>query len=317
MRLGVFSSRSPVLVRFTILLPPSEGKQPGGNPLAPDMFDYRSSNTFNYFNGLNPERRALIDALQAQVRDGEEEELQKLFGVKGDTLQEAVDATGEIYRSPLMAAIDRYNPGVMYAAMQFPELPTGAQRRLLENGVIFSGLFGLLRPDDLIPNYRLKMDASVNEIGKVSTYWKPVLSPVLNDLLAGQVVWNLLPGAHAAAWDDAGTYKRMLSVKFFREDEDGETKAVTHGVKELRGALVHHIVIELPETAEDLDEWEAPGGYELDLEASELDDKGSGTVVMVSRPGWEERRAARRKARAQAEAEAAAAKKAREEDEEE
>ena len=76
-------------------------------------------------------------------------------------LQEAVDATGEIYRSPLMAAIDRYNPGVMYAAMQFPELPTGAQRRLLENGVIFSGLFGLLRPDDLIPNYRLKMDASV------------------------------------------------------------------------------------------------------------------------------------------------------------
>ena len=56
-------------MRFSILLPPSEGKQSGGNPLAPDMFDYRSSNTFNYFSHLNPERRALIDALQTQVRE--------------------------------------------------------------------------------------------------------------------------------------------------------------------------------------------------------------------------------------------------------
>ena len=28
---------------FTILLPPAEGKQDGGNPFAPDMFDYRTS----------------------------------------------------------------------------------------------------------------------------------------------------------------------------------------------------------------------------------------------------------------------------------
>ncbi|MEM1055461.1 MAG: peroxide stress protein YaaA [Bacteroidota bacterium] len=314
-RLGVSRPDPSSLVRFSILLPSSEGKQTGGNPLAPDMFDYRSSNTFNYFHDLNPERRALIDALQSQVRDGGEQELSKLFGVKGETLQAAVDATGEIYRSPLMAAIDRYNPGVMYAAMQFPELPTGAQRRLLENGVILSGLFGLLRPDDLIPNYRLKIDASVDGVGRASTYWKPVISPVLNKLLTGQVVWNLLPSAHAATWSDEETYARMFILKFYKEDESGERKSVSHGVKELRGALVHHIVIELPETVEDLMEWEAPDGYEVDLEASEIDEEtGGGTIVMVSRPGWEQRRAARRKARAEAEAEAEAAKRAREDD---
>jgi cytoplasmic iron level regulating protein YaaA (DUF328/UPF0246 family) len=281
------------------------------------MFDYRSSNTFNYFNEFNPERRKLIDALQAQVMAGEADELQKLFGVKGDTLQEAVDVTGEIYRSPLIAAIDRYDPGVMYAAMQFPDLPTGAQRRLLENGVIFSGMFGLLRPDDLIPNYRLKMDASVTGVGKVSSYWRPVLSDRLNTLLKGQVVWNLLPGAHEAAWDDAETYARMFRVKFYKEAESGERKAVSHGVKELRGALVHHIVIELPETIEDLDEWEAPEGFEVDFAASEIDEaSGGGTIAMVSSPGWEERRDARRKARALAAAEAEAARRAREEEDE-
>jgi cytoplasmic iron level regulating protein YaaA (DUF328/UPF0246 family) len=297
-------------VRFSILLPSAEGKEPGGNPLAPDMFDYRSSNTFNYFSSLNPERRALIDALQAQVEGADESELESLFGVKGDTLEQAVQATLDIYRSPLMAAVDRYGPGVMYAAMDFAGLPTGSQRRLLENGVIFSGLFGLLRPDDLIPDYRLKMDAKVEGVGKVSSYWREPLSAQLNDLLEGQAVWNLLSGTHEAAWDDAGTYARMIRVKFYREDEDGERKAVSHGIKELRGALVAFIVNETADSVEALEDWESPGGYEVDHEASEIDEAGGGTVVMVSAPGWEERR----KARAQAEAEARAAKAAREAD---
>ena len=304
-------------MRFTILLPSAEGKEPGGNPLAPDMFDYRSSNTFNYFSQLNPERRALIDALQTQIKGGDEAELEQLLGVKGEMLEEAVEADLQVYRSPLMAAVDRYGPGVMYAAMDFAGLPTGSQRRLLENGVIFSGLFGLLRPDDLIPNYRLKMDAKVEGIGKVASYWREPLSEALNALVDGHAVWNLLPGVHETAWDDAETYGRMIRVKFYKEDEGGERKAVSHGVKELRGALVAHIVNETADSVESLEDWEAPDGYEVDPDASEIDEKGGGTVVMVSAPGWEKRRAARRKARAEAEAEAAAARRAREEDDDE
>ena len=294
-------------MRFSILLPSAEGKQPGGNPLAPDMFDYRSSNTFNYFSDLNPERRALINALQSQIEGATDSDLEKLLGVKGDTLAEAVEANLAVYQSPLMAAVDRYSPGVMYASMDFAGLPTGSQRRLLENGIIFSGLFGLLRPDDLVPNYRLRMDASVEGIGKVSSYWKKPLSDTLNTLLTGQAVWNLLPGAHEAAWDDAETYGRMIRVKFYKE-EDGERKAVSHGVKELRGALVAYIVNETADSVEALDDWEAPDGYEVDPEASEINEAGGGTVVMVSSPGWEKRREARRKAKAEAEADARRAK---------
>ena len=297
---------------FSILLPPAEGKQSGGNPLAPDMFDYRASSTFNYFNELNPERRKIIDKLQATLKEGAVDP-EQLFGVKGNHLDEAVEANLAIYDAPLMSALDRYSPGVLYKAMDFTGLPTGAQRRLLENGIIFSGLFGLLRPDDLIPNYRLRMDATVEGIGKVSRYWRPHLSPHLNRLLEGKVVWNLLPGTHEDAWDDGATYARMYRLKFYRE-EDGKRKAVSHGVKELRGSLVHFIVTELADDLEALDDWEAPGGYELDHEASELDDKG-GTVVMVSRPGWEARREARREARAEAEAERQAARASDDDDE--
>ena len=293
-------------VRFAILIPSAEGKEPGGNPLAPDMFDYRSSNTFNYFSDLNAERRALIDALQGHIEA--EDDLEKLFGVKDETLREAVEANQAIYNSPLMAAIDRYGPGVMYQAMEFAALPTGAQRRLLENGVILSGLFGLLRPDDLIPNYRLKMDAAVGELGKVSRYWRPHLSPVLNNLLAGKVVWNLLSGTHEDAWEDDQSYAQMYRLKFYKE-QDGERKPVTHGVKELRGNLVHFIVTELADSVEALEDWEAPDGYEVDHEASELDERG-GTIMMVSSPGWEKRRKARQKMRAEIEAEKRARREA-------
>lgn len=293
-------------VRFAILMPSAEGKRPGGNPLAPDMFDYRASNTFNYFSELNTARRALIDGLQVQLRSTDataaaDTALEKLLGVKDDALREAVAANLDVYTSPLMAAIDRYGPGVMYEAMEFAALPTGAQRRLLENGIILSGMFGLLRPDDLVPNYRLRMEASVDGIGKVSRYWRPHLSPLLNELLEDKVVWNLLPNTHEDAWDDARRYARMYRLRFFR-DEAGERKPVTHGVKELRGNLVHYIVTELADGLDALEDWEPPGGYTLDREASDLDDKG-GTAVFVTSPGWEARREARRKARSDAEAE--------------
>ncbi len=290
-------------MRFSILLPSAEGKQAGGNPLAPDMFDYRSSNTFNYFSELNPERRTLIDAVQAQVRQAQEAgdtaALEALFGVTGAALERAVEVSLNVYESPLTAAIDRYAPGVMYRAMEFSALPTGAQRRLLENGIIFSGLFGLLRPDDLVPDYRLKMDARVEGIGKASAYWREPASAHLNTLLTGQAVWNLLPAAFEAAWDDQGTAARTIRVSFFKE-ENGERKPVTHGIKPLRGALVGYIVTAVAESADALELWDAPDGYEVDHDATELDETGSGTVVMVSAPGWEARRAERHRLREEA-----------------
>ncbi len=265
---------------FSILVPPAEGKLPGGNPLAPDMFDLRASGTFNFFRELNPERKQLMRTLGEVVAAGEG--LETLFGVKGDALAEAVQANASLFGAPLMAALDRYSPGVLYNALDFGGLPTGAQRRLLENTIIFSGLFGLLRPDDLIPLYRLRMDATLPGIGKVSRYWRPHISPVLNRLLEGQVVWNLLPAAHQEAWDDAHTYAEQVRVQFVRE-EGGERKVLTHGVKPLRGQLASYVVRETVSSVDALAGWRAPDGYRLDADATERDAETRTTTVTFVR----------------------------------
>ena len=40
---------------------------------------------------------------------------------------------------------------------------------------IFSGLYGMLRPFDAIPIYRLDFNETLSEIGPVDLYWKPHL----------------------------------------------------------------------------------------------------------------------------------------------
>lgn len=271
---------------FSILLPPSEKTQPGGNPFAPDMFDYRTSNTFNYFNELNSDRRQLIAAMQQAVEAGEN--LEAMFGVAEDDLEDVIDINAEIYDAPLMSALDRFSPGIMYDAMDFPGLPTGAQRRLLENGIIFSGLFGLLRPDDLIPDHRLPMNVIVPEIGKLSDYWRPLISPVLNKELKDAFVWNFLPAALMDAWDDERSYERIIRVRFY-DQKDGKRTEITDDVPTLEGRLVNFIVRESAEDLESLLEWTHPDGYQYDPDATN-EDEHEKTIDLVLVKGADLRR---------------------------
>jgi cytoplasmic iron level regulating protein YaaA (DUF328/UPF0246 family) len=266
---------------FVVLLPPSANKQPGGNPFAPDMFDYRTSNTFNYFSDLNPKRRELIGALQSAMSEADDPA--ELFPeLEGFDLEEAVRVNEEIYEAPLMSALDRYSPGALYSATDFADLPTGAQRRMLENGVIFSGLFGLLRPDDLVPNYHLRMDAELPEIGEVGAFWRPHISPALNKTLEDCFVWDFLPEGLRAVWDDEHTYAERVQVRFV--DEEGE-EPTGEDLLSLQGQFVNHIVRETLEDLEDTEEWEAIAGFQLDEEASTYDEETkTHTLTMVPAP---------------------------------
>lgn len=268
---------------LTVLLSPATHKQPGGNPFAPDMFDYRTSGTFNYYDELNPERRELIDTLQDVIDGSDEDELSDLFGLEGPDLANAIEVNREIYDAPLMSALDRYSPGIMYAAMDFANLPTGAQRRLLENGVIFSGMFGLLRPDDLIPNYQLGMGVEVPGLGPVADYWRPHISRILNQNLEDRWIWDLLSEERRAAWDDEHTYEARVEVTFVRE-QDGERVEVTGEELDIqRGQFVNFVVRETAEDLEELVEWEDhPDGFVYDPDATTRDaDTNTVSIVMV------------------------------------
>lgn len=262
---------------LSILLPPSDDKVSGGNSLAPKMFDRRSSHTFNYFVGLNPERRQVIEALNSVAADADD--LESLLSVPDDKVEHARACNLEVMTSPLMSALDRYSPGVMYKALDFENLPTGAQRRLLEHGVILSPLYGLLRPDDLIPEYYLSLNADLPGLGSVREFWAPFVTPLLNDLLASHFVWNLLPSEVGSIWEPDGRHRGFVDVGFFRRSK-GKLAPIVEGLDELRGRFVNTLVRGPADSIDSLAEFEDPGAMSVvDVSWDEGSRKGKIAVV--------------------------------------
>lgn len=211
-------------------------------------------------------RKLVIKALETAMARNQAER-SKLLGVKGAALQAATMANSSVLESPTLPAIERYS-GVLYEALDLPSLSGVARRRMQRSIIIFSGLWGLVTPTDQIPDYKLKMGASLPSLGKLSTWWREPISTQLDSLAQGRQVWNLLPLEHNAAW----TQPQQLSqrtVKFFERRQDGSLVAVSHWNKYLKGALVRHL-LEYPEsTPETLEHWQHPSGYLLDPSLTE------------------------------------------------
>ena len=239
-----------------ILLPPSEGKAPGGDGPA------WSAGTMSV--DLDAERARVMAGLRRAMRANQAARA-KLLGVKGEALAAATAANREVATGPTLSALDRYT-GVLYGALDAATLDRRSRRRLDDAVLVVSGLWGLVAPADPIPGYKLKMGASLPGLGKLSTWWRPAvdraITAVLDDRRRG-AVWNLLPQEHDAAWSGV-TDRPVFSVRFLEPGRGGELVAVSHWNKFLKGALVRFLVEHPGAGPDDLLGWEHPSGYVLD-----------------------------------------------------
>ena len=167
-----------------LLLPPSEGKALGGRPRT------RWNPSSGSFGSLG-DRRAEVASALADAGGGDA----KLLGIGGDHLDRARDANCGLVGAPTLPAWQRYT-GVVWDHLDPSSLDAGAMKHI----VVVSGLMGLARGDDPVPDYRLKMSVNLPPIGRVSTWWRDELSAALNRRLRGRFVVDLLPKEHRAAW---------------------------------------------------------------------------------------------------------------------
>ena len=228
-----------------ILLPPSEGKAAGG-----DGPPWRAGASAE--PALDRHRRAVLRA--------------------------ASSAGAVRRRSGTLPAIERYT-GVLYRELDWASLPAAARRRADARVRIVSGLWGWSAPTDPIPEYRLKMSARLDELGRISSWWRPRLAPVLAERAAGAVVWDLLPQEHAAAMDwSAAEPARRATVRFV----DAQGRTVSHWNKLLKGALVRWLLTAQPAGPEVLEGFEHPLGYRFAPEASDLTGDVAAVVLRES-----------------------------------
>lgn len=109
---------------------------------------------------------------------------------------------------------------------------------------ILSGLYGLLRPLDLIQPYRLEMgvdfkkfDASIKNLAE---FWSDKIAAEIN-LLEGKAIVNLASEEYFAAVDVKKIKAKITNV-VFKDEKNGRLKIIGINAKKARGLMVDFIV---------------------------------------------------------------------------
>lgn len=135
-----------------------------------------------------------------------------------------------------------------------------AQRHLR----ILSGLYGLLRPLDLIQPYRLEMGTRFkNDVGdNLYQFWGQRLTSALNKQLqdAGPLLVNLASKEYFSAVNPGALHAEVI-IPVFKDYKNGKYKIISFYAKKARGLMSAYIVKNRLTQAEQLKAFDGEGYY--------------------------------------------------------
>lgn len=207
-----------------MLLPPSEGKRPGGQ-------GRWAPGSGRFGRRLGPRRAELAAHLAAAMADTSE--AGRLTGVSGLRQRAAAAANSATVGAPALPAWQRYT-GVVWEHLD-PETLDGEGRQRAEGIVVVSALGGLFGFDDPVPDYKLKVGGRLEGLGALWRWWQPVLGPALVRVAAGATVVDLLPDEHRRALPPDLDARRV-------EFRTPAGRAAGHAAKAAKGRFARHLL---------------------------------------------------------------------------
>ena len=240
-----------------ILLAPSETKKSGGKT------PFRLESLL--FASLTPHRKELLDAYQRIVDQGDMQVLSKMFGLKKESDIQA--HCRNILASPAMKAIERYT-GVAFDHLNYASLGNDAKHYVDTHVILHSNLFGFLRANDLIPEYRLKQGEAVGDI-KVDAFYRKHGAPLMEAYLKNEEILDLRAGYYDKFYKPKRPY---MTLKFLKEG-----KAVSHWAKAYRGLVLRAAAQAQVESLDDFLKLPIEG-----LRIEEIQTKGNKTEVIYA-----------------------------------
>jgi uncharacterized protein len=140
----------------------------------------------------------------------------------------------------LLPACERY-AGVVWEHLATRSLPAESRERLGSAVLVVSATHGLLRGDEPCGGDPLHHSDRLPDGRTVGGFWREVLPPVVERLARrADVVWDLLPGDHAATTRLAsGPGRYSLRVE---RRSGGRGQVVSYESKAVKGALARHLL---------------------------------------------------------------------------
>ena len=254
------------------MLPPSEGKYhpTRGKAIALDELTCPE---------LTSARQVLIDAL-AHVC--ERPDAAEILGL-GPTQAAEIEANLDLLKAPTARA-DRIYTGVLYDALDSGSQSVNARRRAARQLLITSSVFGIVRPADRIPAYRLAGQVSLPDLGGVAAYWRRHVGTSLEHLAGDRLLVDLRSTTYAGFWRPPAAMADHVATVRVLQERSGKRTVVSHFNKATKGRIVRELLeagqtprspAELGDALADLG-WHVelgapgPGGTRLDVIVTEL-----------------------------------------------
>jgi len=170
--------------------------------------------------------------------------------------------------------------GDVYEGLDAASLDQASLDWLQEHLRILSGLYGCLRPLDLMQPYRLEMGTRLaNARGKdLYAFWGTIISQALQQALATEpqpALINLASAEYFKAVKPAALKARVITP-VFQEQKNGQYKIVSFHAKRARGLMVRWATEQRVDDPEQLKAFDSEG-YAYDQQASDTDHWPSGT----------------------------------------
>ncbi len=211
-----------------ILIPPSEGKSSNNT----------TEKKFHETNFIFSEQvKEIIEILKTK-----NEEIEKIYGTSLEKSKDLHENNLNVFSNQCSKAIERYT-GVVYNQLDLNSFSEESKLYFNSNIRIFSGLFGMVKPNTLIPDYKLKM----NVLG-LTKFWSPFLS---NELSKEELIIDLLPEIHRKAYE----HKNIKKVSFYTKKGDKLVSA-GHNGKVVKGLFINFLAVNCINKIDDFEKFE-------------------------------------------------------------
>lgn len=246
-----------------ILLPPSEGKT---RPTEGAPLDLGTLS----FPRLTPVREQLLRTL-VKLSNGNPKRAAEVLGL-GPTQADAIAVNAVLTDEPAARADEVYT-GVLFGALDLATLDESARRRADGSLAIASALFGLLRPSDRIPAYRLSGNVTLPRLGTVAGRWRTPLPRVLQEAAGDGLLVDLRSGTYTALGKPPASLAERTATMRVLHEQDGRRTVVSHFNKATKGRIVRGLLEAGadPRSVDELQSVLADLGWTVERDGTRLD----------------------------------------------
>ena len=144
--------------------------------------------------------------------------------------------------------------GDVYSGLDAYTIPADKLDRLQDSLRILSGMYGILKPLDLIQPYRLEMGTSIGIERKNNLYevWQKKITNSLNNELKDDELFINLASKEYFKAIDTKKLKVPVITPVFKDLKNGKLKIISFFAKKARGAMVRYIIDEDVNSIEEL-----------------------------------------------------------------